>query len=31
MNKKLLIFLTFIGLIGLLASCEKDETKVVLS
>lgn len=31
MNKKLLIFLTFIGLIGLLASCEKDETKVYMS
>ncbi len=31
MNKKLIIYLTFIGLIGLLFSCEKDETKVVMS
>ncbi|MBA4407900.1 MAG: SusE domain-containing protein [Bacteroidota bacterium] len=31
MNKKLFIYLTFIGLIGLLFSCEKDETKAVLS
>jgi len=30
MNKKILIYLTFIGLIGLLFSCEKDETKAVL-
>jgi hypothetical protein len=29
MNKKLLIYLTFIGLIGLLFSCQKDETKAV--
>jgi hypothetical protein len=31
MNKKILIYLSFIGLIGLLFSCEKDETKAVLS
>ena len=31
MNNKLSIFLTFIGLIGLLSGCEKDETKVTLS
>lgn len=31
MNKKIIILLTFIGLIGLLSSCEKDETKVVMS
>jgi hypothetical protein len=31
MNKNLLIYITFIGLIGLLSGCEKDETKVVLS
>jgi hypothetical protein len=30
MNKKLLIYITFIGLFGLLFSCEKEETKVVL-
>ena len=30
MNKKILIYLSFIGLIGLLFSCEKDETKAVL-
>lgn len=30
MNKKILIYLTFIGLIGLLFSCEKDENKAVL-
>jgi starch-binding outer membrane protein SusE/F len=30
MNKKIFIYLTFIGLIGLLFSCEKDETKAVL-
>jgi hypothetical protein len=30
MNKNLLIYLSFIGLIGLLFSCEKDETKVVM-
>jgi len=30
MNKKLLIYLTFIGLIGLLFSCKKDETRAVL-
>lgn len=28
--KNLVIYLTFIGLIGLLFSCEKDETKVVM-
>jgi len=31
MNKNLLIYLTFIGLSALLFSCQKDETKVVLS
>jgi hypothetical protein len=31
MNKKIFIYLTFIGLVGLLFSCEKDETKAVLS
>ncbi len=31
MNNKLSIFLTIIGLIGLLSGCEKDETKVTLS
>jgi len=31
MNKKILIYLTFIGLIGLLFSCEKDGTQAVLS
>jgi hypothetical protein len=31
MNKKIFIYLTFIGLIGLLFSCKKDETKAVLS
>jgi hypothetical protein len=30
MNKKIFIYLTFIGLIGLLFSCKKDETKAVL-
>ncbi len=30
MNKNLIIYLSFIGLIGLLFSCEKDETKVVM-
>ncbi len=30
MNKKLIIFITFIGLTGLLQSCEKDETRVVI-
>lgn len=30
MNKKLIIYLTFIGLIGLLFSCEKDGTNVVM-
>ena len=30
MNKKIFIYLTFIGLIGLLFSCQKDETKAVL-
>lgn len=30
MNKKLFLYLTFIGLIGLLFSCEKDETKVIM-
>lgn len=30
MNKKILIYLTLIGLTGLLFSCEKDETKAVL-
>ena len=31
MNKKIFIFLTFIGLIGLFASCEKDEIRVIMS
>ncbi|MCK9411468.1 MAG: SusE domain-containing protein [Prolixibacteraceae bacterium] len=31
MNKKIFIYLTFIGLIGLLFSCKKDETKAVLN
>lgn len=31
MKKKLYIYLTIIGLIGLLSNCEKDETKVVMS
>lgn len=31
MNKKIFIYLTFIGLIGLLFSCKKDETRAVLS
>jgi starch-binding outer membrane protein SusE/F len=31
MNKNLIIFISFIGLIGLLSGCEKDETKVTLS
>jgi len=31
MKKNLIIYLTVIGLIGLLASCEKDETRVVMS
>lgn len=31
MSKKLLIYLAFFGLIGLLFSCEKDETKVIMS
>ncbi len=30
MNKKIYLYLTFIGFIGLLLSCEKDETKAVL-
>lgn len=30
MNKKIFLYLTFIGLIVLLFSCEKDETKAVL-
>lgn len=30
MNKNSIIYLTLIGLIGLLFSCEKDETKVVM-
>jgi len=30
MNKKIYLYLTFIGLIGLLLSCQKDETKAVL-
>lgn len=30
MNKKIYLYLTFIGLIGLLFSCQKDETKAVL-
>lgn len=31
MNKKLIIFFTIIGLISLLQSCEKDETRVVIA
>lgn len=31
MNKNLILYLTFIGLIGLLSNCEKDETKAVLT
>lgn len=31
MNKKIFIYLTFIGLIGLLFSCKKDETRAILS
>jgi len=31
MNKRIFIYLTFIGLIGLLFSCKKDETKAILS
>lgn len=31
MSKKLIIYLAFIGLVGLLFSCEKDETKVIMS
>ena len=31
MKKNVIIFLSFIGLIGFLSSCEKDETKVVTS
>jgi len=31
MNKKIFIYLTFIGLIGLLFSCEKEGTKAILS
>jgi len=31
MNRNILILLTFVGLIGILSGCEKDETKVVLS
>lgn len=31
MIKKIVLYLTFIGLFGLLFSCEKDETKAVLS
>lgn len=30
MNKKIYLYLAFIGLLGLLISCEKDETKAVL-
>ncbi len=30
MNKNLIIYLIFIGLIGLLSNCKKDETKVVI-
>ena len=30
MNKKIYLYLAFIGFIGLLLSCEKDETKAVL-
>jgi hypothetical protein len=31
MNKNLLIYLTFVGLIGLLSDCKKDEMKVIIS
>ncbi len=31
MKKNIIIYLTFIGLIGLLSGCEKDGTKVVIS
>jgi hypothetical protein len=31
MNNKIILFLAFIGLIGLSISCEKDETKVILT
>ncbi len=31
MNKNLLIFITFIGLVGLLSNCKKDEIKVIIS
>ena len=31
MNKKLFLYITFFGLLGMLFSCEKDETQVVLS
>lgn len=31
MNKKLIIFLTFIGLVGIFTSCEKDGEQVVMS
>lgn len=31
MNKKSIIYLTFIGLLALLFSCKKDETKMVIS
>ena len=31
MNNKIILFLSFIGLIGLLVACEKDETKVIIS
>jgi hypothetical protein len=31
MNKKIYIYLTFIGLLGLLFSCEKDGDKVIMS
>ncbi|MCK9640101.1 MAG: SusE domain-containing protein [Prolixibacteraceae bacterium] len=31
MNKKIFLYLTFIGLLGLLFSCKKDETKAILS
>jgi hypothetical protein len=30
MNKYIILFLTFIGLIGLLSNCEKDETKIYM-
>jgi hypothetical protein len=30
MNKKILIYVTFIGLLGLLSNCKKDETQVVI-